>query len=76
MRVLEAVAALAAAEASSNRAAIAAAEQALEAAKAKAETEYEKFRGLEAAKPSPVEIDFQATIEQVKQLKKPRKKKP
>jgi len=47
-----------------------------EAAKAKAETEYEKFRGLEAAKPSPVEIDFQATIEQVKQLKKPRKKKP
>jgi hypothetical protein len=47
-----------------------------EAAKAKAEAEYEKFRVLEAAKPSPVEIDFQATIEQVKQLKKPRKKKP
>jgi hypothetical protein len=43
---------------------------------AKAEAEYEIYRALEAASPSPVEIDFQATIEQVKQLKKPRKKKP
>jgi hypothetical protein len=47
-----------------------------EAAKAKAEAEYEKFRALEAAKPSSVEIDFQATIKQVKQLRKPRKKMP
>jgi hypothetical protein len=46
-----------------------------EAALAKAEAEYEKFRALENAKPSPVEKHFQEAIEQVKQLKKPRKKK-
>ena len=47
-----------------------------EAALAKAEAEYEKFRVLEAAKPSPVEKHFQEAVEQVKQLseKKPRKK--
>ena len=39
-----------------------------EAALAKAEAEYEKFRTLEAAKPSPVEIHFQEAIEQVKRL--------
>jgi hypothetical protein len=49
-----------------------------EAALAKAEAEYEKFRLLEAAKPSPVEKHFQEAVQQVKQLsdKKPRKKKP
>jgi hypothetical protein len=46
-----------------------------EAALAKAEAEYERFRALEDAKPSPVEKHFQEAIEQVKQLKKPRKKK-
>ena len=40
-----------------------------EMAQAKAEAEYEKFRALEAAKPSPVEKHFQQAIEQVKQLK-------
>jgi hypothetical protein len=49
-----------------------------EAALAKAEAEYEKFRVLEAAKPSPVEKHFQEAVQQVKQLsdKKPRQKKP
>jgi hypothetical protein len=47
-----------------------------EAAKAKAEAEYEKFRALETAKPSPVEIDFQTAVQQVKQLNKPRKQSP
>ena len=50
-----------------------------EQALARANEEYEKFRALEAAKPSPVEKDFQAAIQQVKQLadKKSRKgKKP
>ncbi len=46
-----------------------------EAALAKAEAEYERFRALEDAKPSPVEKHFREAIEQVKQLKKPRKKK-
>jgi hypothetical protein len=49
-----------------------------EAALAKAEAEYEKFRALEAVKPWPVEIHFQEAIEQVKQLKAgqvPRRKK-
>lgn len=45
-----------------------------ETALAKAETEYEKFRALEAAKPSPVEIDFEAAVKKLKQLK-PRKGK-
>ena len=49
-----------------------------EAALVKAEAEYEKFRLLEAAKPSPVEKHFQEAVQQVKQLadKKPPKKKP
>ncbi len=51
-----------------------------EAALAKAEAEYEKFRRLEDAKPSPVEKDFQEAIEKVKQLenkaKTKRKKQP
>ena len=49
-----------------------------EAALAKAEAEYEKFRVLEDAKPSPVEIHFQEAIQQVKQLeagKEPKRKK-
>jgi hypothetical protein len=37
-----------------------------EVAKAKAEAEYEKFRALEDAKPSPVEIAFQAAVKQLK----------
>jgi hypothetical protein len=51
-----------------------------EAALAKTEAEYEKFRALEAAKPSPVEIHFQEAVEQVKRLQtgksSKRKKKP
>lgn len=49
-----------------------------EAALAKAEAEYERFRVLEAAKPSPVEKHFQEAVDQVKQLTdgKSRKKKP
>jgi hypothetical protein len=49
-----------------------------EAALAKAEVEYEKFRVLEDAKPSPVEIHFQEAIQHVKQLeagKGPKRKK-
>ena len=49
-----------------------------EAAKAKAEAEYDKFRALEDAKPLLVDKHFQEAIEQAKKLadKKPRKKKP
>ena len=50
-----------------------------EAALAKAEGEFEKFRAIEAAKPSPVEQHFIEAIEQVKQLEKgktAKKKKP
>ena len=39
-----------------------------EAALARAEAEYEKFHALEAGKPSPVELHFEAAIEEVKQL--------
>jgi hypothetical protein len=41
-----------------------------EAALARAEAEFEKFRRLEDAKPSPVELHFLDAIEQVKQLEK------
>jgi hypothetical protein len=34
----------------------------------KAEREYEKFRVLEDAKPSPVEVDFEAAVQKVKQF--------
>ena len=37
-----------------------------EAARAKAEAEYEKFRALQAARPSPVEIDFEAAVKKLK----------
>lgn len=50
-----------------------------EAALARAETEFEKFRRIEDAKPSPVEQHFIEAIEQVKQLehgKRTKKKKP
>ena len=48
-----------------------------EAALARAEEEFEKFRRIEDAKPSPVEKHFNEAIEQVKKLKKlPRLKKP
>ena len=49
-----------------------------EKALAKAEAEFEKYRALEAARPSPVEKDFAAAVEQLKQLenKAKRKKKP
>ncbi|MDQ6632346.1 MAG: virulence RhuM family protein [Verrucomicrobiota bacterium] len=46
-----------------------------EAAKAKAEAEYEKFRVLEATKPAPVEIDFDKAVKKLKQLKPGKKKK-
>jgi len=48
-----------------------------EAAKARAEAEYEKFRVMEAAKPSPVEIDFEAAVKKLKPLNLAKgKKKP
>ena len=50
-----------------------------EAALARAEEEFEKFRRIEDAKPSPVEQHFIEAIEQVKQLekgKRAKKKKP
>jgi hypothetical protein len=46
-----------------------------EMALAKAETEYEKFRRLEAAKPSPVEIAFEAAVKKLKPLKPAKEKK-
>ncbi len=46
-----------------------------EAAKAKAEAEYEKFRALEDAKPSPVEIAFEAAVKKLKPLKPAKGKK-
>ena len=39
-----------------------------EAALAKAEAEYEKFRVLAANEPSPVELDFEAAVKKLKQL--------
>ena len=49
-----------------------------DAALAKADSEYEKYRELEAAQPSRGEKDFEAAIAQVKQIEsaKPRKKRP
>ena len=47
-----------------------------EAAQAKAEAEYEKFRRLEDAKPSPVEMAFTEAIQKAKQLKGTVKKLP
>ena len=50
-----------------------------EAALAKAEAEYEKFRTLEAGKPLPVDQHFSEAVKQVKQLKKgqpTKRKKP
>ncbi|HZM02777.1 MAG TPA: virulence RhuM family protein, partial [Candidatus Saccharimonadales bacterium] len=42
-----------------------------QAALAKAEVEYAKFRAIETAKPLPVEEHFQQALEQIKQLQKP-----
>ena len=39
-----------------------------EAALAKAEAEYDKFRVLAAEEPSPVELDFEAAVQKVKEL--------
>jgi hypothetical protein len=49
-----------------------------EAALAKAEAEYEKFRVLEGAQPSPVEEAFNEAIQKTKQIEagKRRRKKP
>jgi hypothetical protein len=50
-----------------------------EAALARAEAEFEKFRHIEDAKPSLVEQHFIEAMEQVKQIekgKRPKKKKP
>ena len=44
-----------------------------EAAQAKAELEYQKFRALNAAEPRPVDRDFDAAV---KKLPKPRRPKP
>ncbi len=46
-----------------------------EAAAAKAELEFSKFRALQDAKPSPVEKDFEAAVKKLKQLKPAKKKK-
>jgi hypothetical protein len=46
-----------------------------ENALAKAEAEFEKYRALEAARPSPVEKDFADAVEQVKQLENKAKRK-
>lgn len=46
-----------------------------ETAKAKAEAEFEKFRAVEAAKPNPVEIDFDKAVKKLKELKPGKKKK-
>jgi len=46
-----------------------------ETAQAKAEAEFEKFRAVEAAKPNPVEIDFDKAVKKLKQLKPGKKKK-
>jgi hypothetical protein len=46
-----------------------------EQAARKAEAEYQKFRALEAAKPSPVEKDFEAAIKKLKELKPGKGKK-
>ena len=46
-----------------------------EAALARAEAEFEKFRRLEDAKPSPVEQHFIEAIKQVKQLEKDQRAK-
>ena len=46
-----------------------------EMALARAETEYEKFRALEAGKPSPVDKDFDAAVKSLKPLKPGRGKK-
>ena len=49
-----------------------------EQAVAKAERELAQFRTIAAAKPSPVEKDFEAAVKKLKQLQpsKPGKKKP
>jgi hypothetical protein len=39
-----------------------------DAALAKAQSEFDKFRVIEDAKPRPVDVDFQNAIEQVKQI--------
>jgi hypothetical protein len=46
-----------------------------EAAAAKSELEFSKFRALEDAKPSLVEKDFEAAVKKLKQLKPAKKKK-
>ena len=45
-----------------------------EKAQLKADVEYEKFRTLEASKPSLVEKAFEETVEKIKKLKAPEKK--
>jgi len=44
-----------------------------EAAKTKAELEYDRFRTLEDAKPRPVDEDFDAAVEKLKKLPRPRR---
>ncbi len=39
-----------------------------EAALAKAQSEYERFRASENAKPEPVDLDFEKAIEQAKKI--------
>ena len=47
-----------------------------EMAQVKAEAEYEKFRALEDAKPSPVEKDFEEAVKKLPTPRKSRKPKP
>jgi hypothetical protein len=47
-----------------------------EMALAKAESEYEKFKALEASAPRPVDADFEQATKDLKKLPKPKKPKP
>jgi hypothetical protein len=46
-----------------------------DAALAKAQVEFDKFRSIEDAKPQPVDIEFEKIIEKTKRLAPPRKRK-
>ena len=47
-----------------------------EAAKAKAEREYDRYHALLDAQPRPVDADFEQTVKKLQQLPKPAKRKP
>ena len=47
-----------------------------EAARTKAEREYDRYHALRDAQPRPVDADFEQTVKQLQQLPKPAKRKP